>query len=147
MADFRKMFYALAVVTLLAGFTVPASAQTAPLACQTSQSNVPIVRAEGYTELVGDIVLVCTGGSPTTIGQPVPQVNFTVFLNTNITSRVLDTTRTFNEALLIIDEPNTNLRTPAFPILNCGNTGALGAVVDCWCWHAVDSGAEDSAYR
>ena len=125
MADFRKMFYALAVVTLLAGFTVPASAQTAPLACQTSQSNVPIVRAEGYTELVGDIVLVCTGGQPTTIGQPVPQVNFTVFLNTNITSRVLDTTRTFNEALLIMDEPNTNLRSPAFPILNCGNTGAL----------------------
>ena len=47
-----------------------------------------VVRAEGYTELVGDIVLNCTGGAPTLAGQLVPQVNFTVFLNTNVTSKI-----------------------------------------------------------
>ena len=31
MADFRRWFYALAVVALLAGFTVPVSAQDSPV--------------------------------------------------------------------------------------------------------------------
>ena len=127
MADFRKWFYALAVVALLAGLTVPASAQAPPFNCNTSVSVVPIVRAEGYTELVGDLQLTCNGGVPTTPGQLVPQANITVFLNTNVTSKVT-AANLYNEALLLIDEPNFNLRAPsglpANPILNCGNTGA-----------------------
>jgi hypothetical protein len=133
MADFRRWFYALAVVALLAGLTVPASAQTPPFTCTTSVSVTPVVRAEGYTELTGDLVLNCNGGQPTTPGQPVPQVNFTVFLNTNATSKItaapvstggLVISALFNEGLLIIDEPNSPLRTPRNPILNCGNAGA-----------------------
>jgi hypothetical protein len=62
------------------------------------------VRAEGITELVGDIVLNCTGGTAT-VGT-VPGVNVTVFLNTNITSRLLDTNN-LSEAMLMIDEPGT----------------------------------------
>src|SRR5438874_11882117 len=103
MADFRKLFYALAVVALLAGLTVPVSAQNPPFSCNTSVSVAPIVRAEGYTEHVGDLVLNCTGGVPTTPGALVPQVNFTVFLNTNITSRVL-AANLYNEALLLVDD-------------------------------------------
>lgn len=127
MADFRKWFYALAVVALLAGLTVPASAQTplTPFTC-TAQSGtvVPLVRAEGLTELVGDVVLYCTGGQPTVIGHQVPQVNLTVFLNTNITSRITASVGTvggtiqYNEALLLVDEPNAPGTTR--PILNCG---------------------------
>ena len=109
MADFRKLFYALAVVALLAGLTMPASAQVPPFGCTTSVSVAPIVRSEGYTEHVGDLVLNCTGGQPTTAGQPVPQVNITVFLNTNITSRVL-AVNLYDEALLLVDEPNSPLR-------------------------------------
>jgi len=133
MADFRRWIYALAVVALLAGFTVPASAQNPPFTCTTSVSVTPVVRAEGYTELTGDLVLNCNGGQPTTPGQPVPQVNFTVFLNTNATSKItaapvqtggLVISALFNEGLLIIDEPNSPLRTPRNPILNCGNAGA-----------------------
>jgi hypothetical protein len=138
MADFRKWIFALAVVALLAGLSVPASAQS-PFQCSTSQSVVPIVRAEGYTELVGDIVLSCTGGIPTVAGAPVPQVTFTIFLNTNVTSKITTNplfnnaanfNLNFDEALLLVDEPNSPLRLqlnpPANPnpILNCGNTGA-----------------------
>ncbi|HEY4363314.1 MAG TPA: hypothetical protein VGN17_20270 [Bryobacteraceae bacterium] len=122
MADFRRWIYALAVVALLAGFTVPVSAQAPPFQCIANAGVPPIVRGEGYTELVGDLTLNCTGGVPTPAGQAVPPVNFTVLLNTNITSRLL-AVNLFNEALLIVDEPHSAVQ-PTRNILNCGNTGA-----------------------
>jgi len=122
MADFRKWFYALAVVALLAGFTVPVSAQAPPFQCVANAGVPPIVRAEGYTELVGDLTLNCNGGVPTPAGITVPPVNVTILLSTNITSKLL-TGSGFNEALLIIDEPNSAVQ-PARSILNCGATGA-----------------------
>jgi len=121
MADFRKWFYALAMVALVVGLTVPMSAQGVTTTCNSS-SAPPLVRAEGYTELVGDYVLTCTGGTPTAAGQPVTQVNLTVFLTTNITSKIT-AGGLYDEALLIIDEPNTPTN-PTRPILNCGATGA-----------------------
>jgi len=122
MADFRKWFYALALVTLLAGFTVPVSAQAPPFQCIANAGVPPIVRAEGYTELVGDLTLNCQGGVPTPAGITVPPVNVTILLSTNITSKLL-TSSGFNEALLIIDEPNSAVQ-PTRSILNCGATGA-----------------------
>jgi len=122
MADFRRWILALAVVALLAGFTIPAGAQ--PVTCSTSVTVTPIVRAEGLAELVGDLVMYCTGGTPTLAGNPVPAVNITVFLNTNITSHVLGTqlaafgngqTSALNEALLLVDEPNS----PNSPGVQC----------------------------
>ncbi len=80
MADFRRLFYALAVLALLAGLSVPVRAQAPPFACTTNVAVPPIVRGEGYTELIGDITLNCTGGIPTPLGQAVPPVNFTVLL-------------------------------------------------------------------
>jgi hypothetical protein len=62
----------------------------------------PLVRAEGYTELLGDILLSCTGGDP---AQPF-LTNFQIFLNTNVTSRLLSAN--VSEALLIIDEAGSN---------------------------------------
>jgi hypothetical protein len=127
MADFRKWFYALAVIAVLTALAVPAAAQNPPFQCVANAAVPPIVRAEGYTELVGDLTLNCTGGVPTPAGSAVPQVNVTVFLQqTNITSKILQGSSSqngFNEALLIIDEPNSAVN-PARPILNCGNTGA-----------------------
>ena len=124
MADFRKLFYALAVVALLAGLTVPASAQGV-ITCNTNASVPAIVRAEAYADLVGDLVLSCTGGTPTAAGQIVPPMNLTVFLNTNITSKLLGTSGLgFDEALLIVDEPNAPGANSNRPILNCGATGA-----------------------
>jgi hypothetical protein len=122
MADFRKWIYALAVVALLAGFTVPVSAQAPPFQCIANAGVPPIVRAEGYTEQVGDLTLNCNGGVPTPAGLTVPPVNVTILLSTNITSRLLTTTG-FNEALLIIDEPHSAVN-PARNILNCGASGA-----------------------
>jgi hypothetical protein len=103
MADFRRCLYALALVALLAGFTMSASAQA--FQCTNSTGVPPLVRAEGYAELMGDLVLDCTGGIPTPIGQTVPQITIAVNLDVNVTSQ---TTQVINqveflESLLIID--------------------------------------------
>jgi hypothetical protein len=123
MADFRKWFYALAFVALIAGLTVPASAQIVPFNCTVTQGGAtPTVRVEGYTEQVGDLVLGCSGGTPTSAGGLVPGVDITITLNTNITSKI--TAGTFEDALLIIDDPNAPGPNSNRPILNCGAVGA-----------------------
>ncbi|HYP13407.1 MAG TPA: hypothetical protein VEQ63_05760, partial [Bryobacteraceae bacterium] len=94
-------------VTLTNGFTVaPASVSTGqPLTCNLSAGVPPLLRAEGLTELTGDIVLICSGG----VAGEARTVNLQLFLNTTITSRPVagDT----SEALLIVDELGG---TPAF---------------------------------
>ncbi|MEO8098128.1 MAG: hypothetical protein ABI811_10535 [Acidobacteriota bacterium] len=120
MAEFRKVVFALAFGALLAGTSTLANAQTS--ICQSNAGVPPIVREESFADLVGDVVLDCTGGISTPAGQSVPAVNFTVTLSTNITSRLLSG-GLFSEALLIIDEPNSAIN-PARPLLACGDVGA-----------------------
>jgi len=129
MADFRKCFYALAVVALLAGLTIPASAQGVTTCSNAGSVNAP-VRAQGYAELVGDVYLSCTGGTPTPAGSIVQPVNIQITLNTNITSKLLGTASLgFDEALLIIDDPNTSGVNSNRPILNCGAPGAVDQLI------------------
>ncbi|MDP8989602.1 MAG: hypothetical protein M3N41_05910, partial [Acidobacteriota bacterium] len=115
--------YAFAVVALLAGLTVPASAQTTFQTCIGGAVN-PTIRAEGYTELAGDITITCSGGVVTPSGSTVPAVTINVSMNTIITSKLTSTgfTPNFNEALLLIDEPGLN--AAGNPLLNCGAAAA-----------------------
>jgi len=104
MADFRRYVLAFAVVALLLGLVPMASAQTVNgVQCIANSGVPPTVRSEGLTELTGDIVLNCSGGTPTPVGQLIPQANITIFLNTQITSRLLSGSQ--SEAVLTIDEP------------------------------------------
>jgi len=96
MVAFRKVFPVLAILGMLIGLTSTASAQG--VSCVANSGVPPLVRAEGYTELVGDVVLTCTGG---TAANPF-LANFQLFLNTNITSRLISG---ISEATLLIDEP------------------------------------------
>jgi hypothetical protein len=80
------------------------------------------------TELTGDIKLTCTGGVPTAPGAVVPQMDILVSLNSNITSKITANLNsgftTMNEALLLMDEPNsTNWNNGAHGIRNCGYSG------------------------
>src|SRR5713101_5921944 len=79
MADFRKVLFAFAAVALLAGLTVPANAQLST--CIASPGVNTLIRAEGYNDLVGDILLSCTGGTPTATNTLVPQVDILITLN------------------------------------------------------------------
>lgn len=108
MVAFRKLFPVLAIGAFLLGTATTASAQGTgqPLVCNTNAGVPPVVRAEGHTELVGDILLVCTGGDPANRFQ----ANFQLFLNTNVTSRLIGG---LSEALLMIDEPGVSRQTSA----------------------------------
>jgi hypothetical protein len=106
MADFRRCILALAFVALLAS-TASAQGVIQPFSCNASAAVPPFLRAEGLTELTGDIVLTCTGSGPS------GSANFTVFLgNTTVTSRILDATTLASEALLLIDEPGPVAGSP-----------------------------------
>src|SRR6202451_1604570 len=100
--------YGLAAGMLFAG---RAAAQFAPLTCQANTGVPPTVGVEGYTELVGDFLVVCTGGTPTASGSTVPTVDITLSLNTHLTSQELAAAPggvLFNEALLLVDEPSSD---------------------------------------
>lgn len=100
-----------------------------PLTCTANVPNVPILRPEGVTELVGDILLTCTGGTPTPAGQTIPAATVTASLNAQVTSRLVNPSGQ-SEALLLIDEPGSSANPS--PINFCTNLAgcpitALGA--------------------
>ena len=120
--NFRRWITALAVLALFAGFAsaqvAVSTAGTGSFQCQASVAVPPTLRAEGLTELIGDIVINCTGGVTPVLGQPLATANFTVSLGANVTSRLLTyasvnpssvTAANTSEALLLIDEPGSGL--------------------------------------
>src|SRR6266545_2314243 len=129
MADFRKVSVLVALV-LLMGMATTASAQaTPPLTCTANAAVPPLLRAEGFTELTGDIVLDCTGGTPTLAGTAVPTVNFQLFYTAIVTSRTYSTSSPApSEALLIIDEHSGAALRACTAQIGCGllGTGAGG---------------------
>jgi hypothetical protein len=126
MVDFRKWFPALALVAVVIGSAATASAQVQPpaLSCVSNAGATPLARAEGESELVGDVVLNCTGGTPTPAGALVPQVNIQIFLNTNVTSRLV--ADPLSEALILIDDPPTGTQNPCIPAGGGTNCPVLG---------------------
>ena len=120
MAAFRKLFFAAASAAAVAA--IPASAQSnfQPFNCSVT-ANAPLVRWQGLTEQVGDIILSCTGGTPTAVGAPVPVNNFVVTIqSTNITSQLLPTNLPqvnggypYSEAILTVNEPEPLNPNPA----------------------------------
>ncbi|MGI8988155.1 MAG: beta strand repeat-containing protein, partial [Bryobacteraceae bacterium] len=82
---------------------IPASAQFSnSFNCAASVAGPPVLRAEGLAELTGDVVLTCSGGPP--VGTTT--VNVQIFLNTSVTSRLLNGNA--SEAVLLVNEPPPN---------------------------------------
>ena len=107
MVDFRKWLLALAAGGLLLGLSSSAAnaqGTTPTFTCQATSGVPNIIRSEGITELLGDLVLNCTGGKSTLGGLAIPLENVQISINTNITSRIVGAPN-ISEALLLIDEP------------------------------------------
>jgi len=140
MADFRRWFFAFAVVALLLGLGSTANAQIGlsgpTFACTANAAVPPVIRAEGVTELVGDVTLNCTGGTPTSLGNPIPLSNVNIFLNSTVTSRLLNSAQ-LSEATLLIDEPHAVLGTINSPIPNT-QTPLPGSPVQILCGGSTD---------
>ena len=102
-------------------FAALAAAQTAPQ-CFMNAANVANVRVTGEAEPVGDLVVSCTGGSPTQASQLVPTYNFTLTsASAPITSRLL--TSNWSEALLLVDEPPAASQLPCTGTCSIQGTG------------------------
>jgi hypothetical protein len=114
-----------AIMGLVGGLVCAAGPSAAPLVCQVVPGGT-LVRGSGKTEQVADLMLYCTGGTPTAAGAVVPAVNISLFLNTNVTSRTDGSPSFINmlETLLLVDEPNSLIPPPQRPLLNCGQAGA-----------------------
>src|SRR4051794_1629252 len=113
------------ILTLVCAAVHPALAQTPPLPylCDTGATPT-IVRAEGATELVGDLVITCSGGIPASPGGAVDVMNIQVFLNTNITSRLRTVSgSTRSEILLLVDEPGSSLAGSGVPLVCASSAG------------------------
>jgi len=97
----KKTLFALTFLALAQGLMAQST-----MSCTASVPVAPNVRQEGIAELVGDILLTCTGGTPVAPGQAYPTYNLAMFLSTSVTSRVLvSTTPPLIETLLFIDDP------------------------------------------
>ncbi|MGA2211689.1 MAG: hypothetical protein ABSH31_00325 [Bryobacteraceae bacterium] len=136
MVDFRKLLMAFAAAALLFGLGSVADAQSTSFICNATAGNPHIVRSEGVAELVGDLVLNCTGGVPTTAGNTIQPTNVQINLNTNVTSRLTGTAGSVDsEAILSIDEPfpgpnGTTGQTP-FPTTATPVPGATTTQLGC----------------
>ncbi len=98
-------------IGVLLSAAAAAQGQTSDMQCAALVGPSPIVRQEGVTELVADLLVICTGGTPTPVGQTIPQVSMKLTLNTAVTSKLLPNGG--SEALLLIDDPlgSSNPRT------------------------------------
>jgi hypothetical protein len=118
----------------------------APLVCSANSTSLPTLRSEGLTEAVGDIVIVCTGGFQLPPGQLSPQVNITVSLTSQVTSRLLN--GSVSAALLLLDDPNSGLASPvpgygpAEPFTFCGTP-----LPECAAWAQQVTGTDGNLYK
>jgi hypothetical protein len=114
-----RLFPALALAVAM-GLPQAAPAFQEPLTCMALAGALPIVRHNGQAELVSDIVLNCTGGTPVAAGAALPLHTVRVELGVPASSRVLDAASGASEALLAVDE---HLLAPGAALQACPATG------------------------
>ncbi|MBI1357760.1 MAG: hypothetical protein GC160_25765 [Acidobacteria bacterium] len=103
----------LAALTVCGSATTFAQGPPTGFRCVAS-ATTPSIRAEGLTELVGDVVLRCSGGAPTAAGASIPTYDVKLSLNLPLSNTPLGSL-TVNgsfaplsaatNALLSVDEP------------------------------------------
>jgi hypothetical protein len=98
MTDFRKWFLAFAVLVVMVGTAYADTYQ-----CFANAGVPARVRGEERTALLGDLILNCTGDLPSE-GAGLT-ANIQIFLSTNITSRIVDTTTGKTDAILTLNNP------------------------------------------
>src|SRR5215831_20931687 len=102
-------------------FTAFAQTTSSPIHCQTSSTPL-MVRAEGLTERLGDILLQCSSSNPGTVFN----ANLTVFLPVNITNRV-DASNMTHDAVVLVDLGSGPIPTPVAGQVS-GSSIAFGGI-------------------
>ena len=116
-----RRFQSTIFVLATAASLTPGLFGQAAMTCSANAPVAPTVRAEGLTELASDIIITCTGGTPTTAGAN-PTFSVSMFLSTAVTSRIVgQTVPALTEALLFVDDPTPDKQV-ACVTTPCGNT-------------------------
>ena len=112
----KRVRFGLLTASLLTMFAHLAAGQATPMICTPSSLN-GTARAEGLTELVSDLLITCSGGTPNfATTSAAPTVTLTLTLPQPITSAAVGGGGV-SDALLLIDDPGTagaNPLTPGF---------------------------------
>jgi hypothetical protein len=101
--QYIRLCVAAACAVVVVGALPAVAGAGPPTTCAANGGVSTPARAEGATELVGDAVLNCTGGTATPSANPVPTFTITAVLSAPLTSRVLASP--WGEPLLLVDEP------------------------------------------
>lgn len=98
-------------------------AAVAQMTCAASAPSPTFLRSNGLSELAGDVIITCRGGTPITNG-PLPTVTVNMFFNTSVTSRILvpasGSNQALTEALVFVDAPVPADQRPC-ATLTCGS--------------------------
>src|ERR1035438_5656743 len=104
-------YWLLAIVLGCAVDCRVAAAQDA-VACAAFSFSPTTVRAEGVTELMGDLLLLCAGVTPVSTGAVIPAYDITLTFNAPVSSRIIGSDGQSSEALLLVDEPDPTAQFP-----------------------------------
>ncbi|MGJ5818508.1 InlB B-repeat-containing protein [Paludibaculum fermentans] len=100
--------------------------QSTPMQCIANAAYSLPLRASEISARIGEIVVTCSGGTPTPAGQAVPTVDFQVYFNANYTGRIAGA---LTESLLLIDAPGPLAQVPCTgDPSTCGWTGGSPGV-------------------
>src|ERR1035437_8302453 len=113
----KLLLYAFALAT---AYTASAAN---PFTCQRIDRPAT-VRLEGSAELLADIVLACTGGSPTPPGNRVPEYQFILVANTSLPGRTplgAIGEWSLSDALMLVDEPEAASQVACIPDANASS--------------------------
>jgi hypothetical protein len=105
--------------------TQGAGGASAGMQCTVNSAVIPTLRLESLADMAGDLLLQCTGGTPTPSGSPIPKFDFDLTLNANVTSR--RTAAGATEGLLILDDPHSS-SNPAPYLRPCGSPDGVCSV-------------------
>ncbi len=72
-----------------------------PITCDLNSPPPPAMRSNGASELVRDVVMTCSNPGPSASVN----VNIQIFLNVDLTSRIMNPVTKLTEGLLLIDDP------------------------------------------
>lgn len=118
----RSILFSMCFAGLVLAPAVHAQTQ---MSCTASAPTPTTMRSSGLTELAGDLILTCRGGTPVTAGA-FPLVNISMFFNAAVTSRVTvpasGASPALTEAVLIVDTPATADQKPCLTATACNNT-------------------------
>ncbi|MEP7363585.1 MAG: hypothetical protein ABI972_10045 [Acidobacteriota bacterium] len=100
-----------------------------PMSCRLVETAPSAIRAEGLSELLSDVLIACTGGSPLTAGT-VPQYQLLIVSSAPLNPRVvpppkpdpipildgpLQSPSTLTDILAVVDEPLASEQRPCVP--------------------------------